>query len=106
MTEKVCQLYEEKQKGKIRQGKKARQQDARLRMGRNRRIRNPRYPKHNNRKHRGNSKNSTGTPRDGYSNSNTNCNIPRNIETTAPRNTPHWEKYSASGINSNYNNQL
>ena len=33
-------------------------------------------------------------------NSNTNRNIPRNIETTAARNTPNWEKYSASSINS------
>ena len=82
-----------------------RQQDARFRMGRNRGIRNSKYTKHNNRKHRGNGKNSTSPPRDNYSNSNTNSNIPRNIEMTAPRNTPNWEKYSTSGINSDQNDE-
>ena len=101
MTEKVCQLYEEEQIGKVRQGKKAIPDSKMPDLGwdatEELETQNILSTTTEN---RGNGKNSTSPPRDNYSNSNTNRNIPRNIEMTAPRNTPNWEKYSTSGINS------
>ena len=106
MSEKVCQLYEEEQIGKVRQGRKAIPDNKMPDLGRDSTEElNTQDTKHNHKGHRRNNKDSAGTPRNNYSHSDTDHNISRNIETPTSRNTPNWEKYSTSSINSNWNSE-
>ena len=85
--------------GKVRQGRKAIPDNKMPDLGWD--ATHPKHTKHNHKGHRKNSKDSASTPRNNYSHSNTDHNIPRNTETPTPRNIPNWEKYGKSCTKSN-----